>query len=833
MKKFFFILILIFSTVFASVGQSILFVDSDATGTGNGTSWTNAFTSIDSAFYYYKSGDSIWVKEGIYKPSGNSSSSFIPPNGVQLFGGFTGKESNFKDRPIDNFSILDGDIGTPNYANDNCKAVIRVSNNSSTIMINGFKIINGYANTSAGSTITIGGGAVRIDNGKVNFENCEFSDNYTYMRGGAIAIYGTSSTVRLLNCVVKNNVSNSSTSNALGGGIFVNAGNLYLTKCDFYNNTARRGGAISSFQPNINIDRCKFHGNSATNDYGGAIDNGSESMLTIYNSIFAGNYAKTSGAAIYTSTSLNTNVITYTNCTFTNNKNNSSSTNYAVYSSDYTIITNCIFYDNESTKPIFYLYPSITPLVRNCLFDGDTLQGATNCKYADPEFIMPCNQSAPCLMDSCNYMLKSTSVCVNSGNNSYLSSYLLDLSDLPRVKGGTVDIGAFESPFIHYDIQVLLNNDNAGRVWGNGKYIADSTVILRAVPSGSCYHFLGWYSTDSLISSDTLFKFAATSDSTIIAKFSQDSFTVFLSSNPINSGIVSGSGIYACNPDSVRTFTATPESCYTFKCWTLGKDTIGLNNPLVIAVNSDINIVANFVKSEYLIKTNANIPSAGYVIGGGVHLCDSTVKLVAHLSDTCYKFDSWFDSDLNQVVGTEDTLNLLASKNRNIVARFSIKNYNIIVNVKPNIGGTVTGTGMVGCGNQVTLVATPEKEYKFVSWEENNNVISSSNIYKFKSYENRTIVANFELTVGLSEDVIQGYKIYPNPTKNIIIIETDSKTNMKIILFSAVGEELMNYDNSIGESKIELNLENLPDGLYYLRTLDENHSLTVKVQIIH
>ncbi|MFM7838821.1 MAG: InlB B-repeat-containing protein, partial [Chitinophagaceae bacterium] len=83
----------------------------------------------------------------------------------------------------------------------------------------------------------------------------------------------------------------------------------------------------------------------------------------------------------------------------------------------------------------------------------------------------------------------------------------------------------------------------------------------------------------------------------------------------------------------------------------------------------------------------------------------------------------------------------------NIVALLSTfcssANYNVMTSSNPVAGGTTTGGGTYVTGVNVTVTATANSGYSFVSWTENGNQVSTTDSYTFNSSANRNLVANF------------------------------------------------------------------------------------------
>jgi hypothetical protein len=92
------ILALVFPAIAGASPPPVIYVDAAATGAGDGSSWDDAYTSLQSALTAAVTGDQIWVAAGTYKPSveviwsGPRFRAFQLKNGVTLLGGFDGSE---------------------------------------------------------------------------------------------------------------------------------------------------------------------------------------------------------------------------------------------------------------------------------------------------------------------------------------------------------------------------------------------------------------------------------------------------------------------------------------------------------------------------------------------------------------------------------------------------------------------------------------------------------------------------------------------------------------------------------------------------------------------
>ncbi len=238
----------------------LIYVKADASGANNGTTWANAFTSLQSGLAASAPGDEIWVAAGTYRPTATADRtiSFALKNGVGVYGGFAGTETMRSQRsPVTNVTILSGDIGTVGVTTDNSYHVVSSDSTvTATGILDGVTVTGGRAD--GGADPTDRGGGAYVDQGSPTFVRVIFSGNHAGNRGG---------------------------------GVRVAAGNPSFTNCGFLGNTSvSAGGGLSTASVgSLQIRSCVFRDNFVNNSTGGG---GIEATgtVTITNSELAQNH---------------------------------------------------------------------------------------------------------------------------------------------------------------------------------------------------------------------------------------------------------------------------------------------------------------------------------------------------------------------------------------------------------------------------------------------------------------------------------------------------------------------------------------------------------------
>ncbi|MHC4647466.1 MAG: right-handed parallel beta-helix repeat-containing protein, partial [Planctomycetota bacterium] len=268
----------------------ILYVDADASGANDGSSWEDAFTNLHDAIQAAGYGSEVWVAQATYKPTNRRYSgeprsvAFNLKDGVMVYGGFNGTETSQSQRDPNRYeTILSGDLDNDGLDADNAWHVVEADTEDvgPTGGIDGFTVTGGYAD---GQSPENNGGGIYIQHESPTVANCKIMCNYASMSGGGV--YSNCGDPTLTNCAFIGNAA------AQGGGIACWSGSPTLTNCMFGGNSASGdGGGIACADSNVTVTNCTCAQNSAFVK-GGAIFGGIDGNLTMTNSIVWDNSAE-------------------------------------------------------------------------------------------------------------------------------------------------------------------------------------------------------------------------------------------------------------------------------------------------------------------------------------------------------------------------------------------------------------------------------------------------------------------------------------------------------------------------------------------------------------
>jgi uncharacterized protein YjbI with pentapeptide repeats len=510
---------------FSAARSSILYVDKDAVGSGDGTSWANAFVDLSAALLSQSSFNEVWVAEGTYLPGTVRPAAFLLPPQVVVYGGFAGNEGSLSDRDVlAHPTNLSGDIGTQGVDSDNSFHVVIPSQGST---LDGFTIKAGNASKNYSDDRGKGAG-LWADSSSFAIRNCIFSDNRSYQGGSGAYLKDANAT--FIDCVFSSNLADSTGS---GGAAYMEDSNVTLQSCSFTSNSSgfaggamrwensvgsmtdcnltenqntgsNGAGALYLLNSPLSITRCKFTRNSTSaNTYGGAVKLASSSPV-FTNCIFTRNSnPANSGGAIHVDPS--------SNPTFTGNEfrfNSSSQFGGAIFTEGNLNLSGGLFLGNYSN-----------------FGGGVASQGSVSCSFSKVRIYgNEANSSGSSSGGFAYFNTGSTGStfvnCAISGNKSLGRNGVYKPTGATRfvncsITGNeAVDLGG---------IAILFGGDSIAMdnsiIWGNSAGTANDVYVNSQTASANYSLFNPWQSSGSIsssneINSDPLFTDANGADNT-------------------------------------------------------------------------------------------------------------------------------------------------------------------------------------------------------------------------------------------------------------------------------------------------------------------------------
>ena len=461
----------------------IIYVDADAPGDNDGSSWASAYNFLQDALADADSGAKpaeIRIAQGVYKPdrsteepngTGDRNATFYLIDNVTIKGGFAGfGQADPNARDIEAYeSVLSGDLAGNDFdVNDpcdlvdeptraeNCYHVTTADGTNETTVIDGFTIRNGYAFYTRWHPMwqrsQNRGGGMYNDGGIPLLIDCTFYQNLAEEAGGGMySVNGANP--QLIRCTFTENFAT-----LWGGGILTGLSSPTLTDCLFVRNIAGEGGGINNAVSNITVESCTFIENKAYS-YGGGISDHETNNCTIHKCTFKKNHAGSGGGISNSYSSPEVK-----DCEFLNNK--AGYYGGAVWNENSNpLIVNCTIYANKAREGGGIHSRVSNPVILNSIFAGNSASEIGGGIYYG--FVREPND-----ITNCTFVENKAPFGPSVGFNGHETEYTLDNCIL-RSNDGT-------SP-LWYDINdttLLVNYSNVQGGWpGEGNIDEDPCFV--------------------------------------------------------------------------------------------------------------------------------------------------------------------------------------------------------------------------------------------------------------------------------------------------------------------------------------------------------------------
>jgi hypothetical protein len=817
--------------------SAIIYVNVNATGTNNGSSWTNAYTDLQSALSSAFINDDIWVAAGTYKPTQTTSRtiSFVMKNGVDILGGFNGTETSITERDIEaNPTYLSGDIGAQGDNTDNTFKVVKIQNFTAPFTFDGFRVVSGYDATSSGK----GAGMYVFNNPgiSINIKNTILYNNYAYDSGGGMLIDNSNTTFN--NCEFLYNSSFSS-----GGGAIYSANvsnsNIYLYDCSIIGNNSRQGAAINFNGDELVMERNFISSNTSTTS--GNIINVSQGVtrFEINNSLIVGNQVPDGGSSIISSFTSEPNSSSLTNVTICHNKNTTtldvfSETIYQVNSA--MVISNCIVYGNTNSDLNVQIDPG--NIVRNSIVENGYSTGV-NIITTNPLFVNPGSLSlAPFDGSTYDYSLQTNSPAVNYGNNLYAQSFTLDLLNNARVQQLIVDCGAIESPFTDTQAPIALCSDVTLPLTTSGEAILSAvqvnnnstdnigiTSILLSQTDFNCVdigsNLVQLTVSDAAGNSSSCNAIVTVVDlqnPTIITQnisvYLDENEQVAISASDIDNGTTDN-----CELDTIY-ISQTEFSCAnsgTNAITFTAKDIYGNTNSanaIVTVIDTIFPTVNGQNKDLYLNANGTALLTASEINNGSFDDCSIALMTLSKTTFSCA------DLGANQVTfGVKDPFGNLSTTNVTVTVHDTItpitSGQSVTLNLTVANPALVTASQVnAGSSDNCTFNQTVAPS-SFDAVGVYQVVLTSTDVSGNSSSGTFTVTVINEPVSGLAEQEPIQFTVFPNPSEGLIYVKTAVAENRIALRLLDISGKIIATKSYFNQNEFEFKIEGSA-GFYYL-----------------
>ena len=150
-----------------------------------------------------------------------------------------------------------------------------------------------------------------------------------------------------------------------------------------------------------------------------------------------------------------------------------------------------------------------------------------------------------------------------------------------------------------YNINVSPNPNIGGTVTGGGTYEGGQQCTVTAT-ANTGYTFNNWTENGEVVTTNASYTFIVEGNRTLVANFTLNNYTISVTADPTDGGMVTGAGNYVHG--TTCTLTATANENYEFINWTKDGVEVSTDATFTFIVTASEAYVAHFNFDDYVIE---------------------------------------------------------------------------------------------------------------------------------------------------------------------------------------------------------------------------------------
>ncbi len=344
-------------------------------------------------------------------------------------------------------------------------------------------------------------------------------------------------------------------------------------------------------------------------------------------------------------------------------------------------------------------------------------------------------------------------------------------------------------------------------------------VSIEAMP-GEFHFFKEWTVNGTPLEGMNPAVILMENDTEIDAVFNMNTYNLVLNAEPEEAAeLMQGEGEY--EHGQTAEIALEPAIGYVFLHWLDGEQIHSTRTDFLMELTENKELTAVFEYREHALEVEVQPSEAGIVEGSGSFGINSTVN-VSTTPNPGWIFQNWTETvdEVETEVSTDLSFDFILDRDASFTANYEPFTPSLLVGVQGN-GTTNPGEGdhVYTFGEEITLTATPDDEWRFVNWVINDAEYETEEV-TITMEDNTEATATFEPTVfvnNLSPE--KAVSVFPIPARDELSVVFAEKGDWNLSIVNITGHVVHVFERNVVPGKTEtFDISHLKDGVYFIRS---------------